>query len=292
MMKRPFCLCRDHNSRRVRVSLLRLVSLILGAPPPGMGQHALARYLQRRYLTTFDAPITQRLVKGPRLELRPSEPVEGETLLLRRYSPDLVATILDRLPRNGVFFDVGANVGLVTFSVAARRPEAMIRAFEPLPENVSRWERNWELNPSAVTSLEPLAVGSRSGTAELVLGTDAGGGYLAHDPEKPTITVQLVTLDDYSDQHGFERIDVMKLDVEGGEAQALRGARRLLEGGRIETLLCEVNDLALERAGSSRQELLDLVSPYGYSPAPLRPVGIHRFRRAPETDLMFVRESF
>jgi hypothetical protein len=76
--------------------------------------------------------------------------------------------------------------------------------------------------------------------------------------------VPLVRLDDLLARESVDRIDLMKIDVEGYETKALRGARASLRGGVIRSILCEVNDPWLRAAGSSPAELVGLLREAGF----------------------------
>ena len=64
----------------------------------------------------------QRMAGGHRMSLDLSDRSQGIAYLIRRYDAELVNYIVRNLPRGGVFLDVGAHVGLITFAVADSDP--------------------------------------------------------------------------------------------------------------------------------------------------------------------------
>lgn len=72
-------------------------------------------------------------------------------------------------------------------------------------------------------------------------------------------TVRVVPLDQEAARLGIERIDLIKIDVEGYESKVLAGATRLLRERRIGAILCEFNEMWLRKAGSSPKALEDLI---------------------------------
>ncbi|MEJ7804216.1 MAG: FkbM family methyltransferase [Candidatus Limnocylindria bacterium] len=259
--------------------ILRFAATVLGALPDGLGQFRAAH---RWAVTRRPAGPTvrvQRMADGTRMSLDLADRTQAIAYLVRRHEAEVSQHVVRRLPRGGVFFDVGANVGLITFAVARKRPDATIIAFEPNSVNVERWECNRGLN-AASAQLVAEAVTDTPGTALLTLdlAADTGSGRLADHG----IEVRALTLDDYCGQAGIGRIDIMKMDIQGHEATALRGARRLLGEGRIGALLLE----EVEVDPGLHAELTG----FGFVREPVRSVGLRRFRSHPPMgDAAYVR---
>lgn len=125
-----------------------------------------------------------------------------------------------------VVYDIGANVGYFSLLAAVLTgPEGKVIAFEPLPRNLSFLRRHVTLNKlKHVVQVVPAAVSDKSGEAAFNLGASNAMGHLAESGE---ITVRMVALDDISTE--IRPPDFMKVDVEGAEYAALKGARALLE---------------------------------------------------------------
>ena len=87
-------------------------------------------------------------------------------------------------------------------------------------------------------------------------------------------------LDDYCAEHGIERIDLLKLDVEGAELEALRGAERLLREARVGCVMFEVSQAMVEGMGHDPAEIVDLVRSAGLTVYELGDDG--QLTRAPE----------
>ncbi len=94
-----------------------------------------------------------------------------------------------------------------------------------------------------------VALSDRDGTQPLRLppseppdGWGWGVATLEDRPEWVDVAVPTVTLDSFLDRAGYSEVALAKLDLEGHEAAALRGARVSLESGRLESLLIEIND--------------------------------------------------
>ena len=279
-------------TRSPRLVPLRALSLGLGILPPGCGQSAVARLVtRRRWGRQF--VTRQRLRTGAAVELDLGDPPQSVAFVTRRYEPDMITAISRLLPDRGILFDVGANIGLITFSVAAIRPEVSIHAFEPDPSNAERWRRNHKLNPDARAALEPTALGASAGAVSMVRGHEAGWTHVGPAVGSATPMAEMTTLDSYVDERGISTVDVLKLDVEGYELFALRGGQELLDRHRIGAIVCELNDPLLARYGVKRADVISFLAGYGYSPNLIPHTGARRFRRAEtlETsgDLVFMR---
>lgn len=246
---------------RIESAALRAAAVALGALPDHRGQFRVAqRYWHHR--RPRHRLLRQRLVDGPELWLDLGDRTQAIAWMTRRYEADLVAELVRRLPPDGTFVDAGANVGLISFQVAHRRPGARIHAIEANPPAAAIWRRNRELNPCGHVELASCALGAEVGSVTLVAPEhDLGGGRVSTDG--PGVTVPVTTLDRFCEERGIIAIDVLKLDVEGSEAAVLRGARGLLEARAIRTLVMECNDGYLEPQGLTRAGLIGQVTAHG-----------------------------
>lgn len=145
-----------------------------------------------------------------------------------------------------VVFDVGANAGIYSLAAMAENPHARVHAFEPTPEIADRLRTTAVLNGLAVLHVHEEAVADYEGRASLIRcrgGADNDGmNYIRSETDaEASELVSVCSLDAFCAQHGVARIDLMKMDIQGSEAAALRGAARLLREGRIGTLFIELN---------------------------------------------------
>jgi len=189
---------------------------------------------------------------------------ERSRILSYGWEPDYLAAMLAALRSDDVLYDIGANVGLVALH-AARICQTI--AFEPDPAFLSRLQRNVQLNPELHVKVLPTAIGDAVGEAKLF--TDGHGGNspsLVHQRgERGEAKVAVTTLDTLVEAGTLPEPTVVKLDIEGAEILALRGARQLLEGPRPpRALFLEVHGSFLSGFGSSAEEVMGLVRQAGY----------------------------
>ncbi len=175
-----------------------------------------------------------------------------------------------RLLRTGdVVVDGGAHAGLFTRIAAMCIGESgRVLAVEPSPPTLPLLRRNTEgLSPTCV-SLHALALAAHEG--ELSLHVDAPGKsaynhvHRGGTPEDST-RVTACPLTALLREAGLDRVDLLKLDVEGSEVAVLEGARPLLEAGKIGAILIEFNEENLRRLGSSCVDLQASLAESGYT---------------------------
>lgn len=168
-----------------------------------------------------------------------------------------------------VFFDIGANVGYYTLMAARRVGDAgRVHGFEPVSRQYDTLEANVRASDLHNVVLNRTIVSERSGTMTISLGPEYHSGIasVCPDPRVPgqTELVASIRLDDYVQQRGLGRVDIIKIDVEGHELSVLNGARRTLTAFKP-MLLIEVKRSHLKRAGTSPEQLFLLLNELGYA---------------------------
>ena len=145
-------------------------------------------------------------------------------------------------------FDVGANVGETALALRSRFPAARILAFEPHPETCRRLRAN--VGGHGVETFD-FALGDASRSAELfeyrfstLNSLVENAPYAVRFGETArTRPVTVRTLDEFCREAEIDRIDVLKVDTEGGDLDVLRGGGALLHEGRVRFVQVEFNDV-------------------------------------------------
>jgi FkbM family methyltransferase len=176
------------------------------------------------------------------------------------------ARLLQKLLHPGdVFVDGGANIGLLSLVAAgAVGPTGRVLACEPSPGTMALLRANREANEFATLDLHEVALSDYSGYARLMV-FEAGSGLSSFAPEHDggrEVEVVVATLDTLTQDLG-RKVAVVKLDIEGAEAQALRGAHALVERDEP-VFLVELEPGHLARQGASVAEVRDALEPRGY----------------------------
>ncbi len=154
---------------------------------------------------------------------------------LGTYEPELQAALKEFLRPGQVIYDVGANIGYVTMMLAHHTgPAGKVFAFEALPANVERIQKNVALNGLENVSVVSAAVLDKAGDVTFYvhesvgMGKAAGSAGRRQERYKAEITVAGLSLDEFVFHRGNPAPDVVKMDIEGGEVLALPGMRRIL----------------------------------------------------------------
>jgi FkbM family methyltransferase len=183
--------------------------------------------------------------------------------------------------------DIGAHHGLYTFLASKRVGSGgTVVAFEPSPRERRLLARNLRLNPSPNVRIENYALGHEASKAELFLvqGSEDGCNSLrppAVAATTQTVLVDVISLDDYLLNAGLNRVDLVKLDVEGAERDVLLGASNLLSRSLRPVILAEVQDIRTRPWGYPAREIVQLLDRVGYewfrilSSGLLAPADIH-----------------
>lgn len=176
-----------------------------------------------------------------------------------RYERDelnfLAERIFPQLPRDSACLDIGANIGNHSLHFAGHF--AKVIALEPHPRTYRLLSLNAELADNVVT----LQVGASSEPATIEVvenSSNMGASSIHHDSGTPgcRVAFPLARVDDLPEIQGCERIAFIKIDVEGHEAEALRGAAATIARHRpliaIEVLASELRDGDSEALGVLR----------------------------------------
>lgn len=134
------------------------------------------------------------------------------------------------VPDDGVFFDIGANVGLFSLVIARAKRNAIIHAFEPVPDTILTFQKNIDRNniPHNRIRINPMAVGAKKGSTYITTDFHSSNYETSEETEQNHLKIDCITLDEYVSINDFPRIDFIKIDVEGKEYSVLKGAEFLL----------------------------------------------------------------
>jgi FkbM family methyltransferase len=165
------------------------------------------------------------------------------------------------LPRGGVFYDIGANLGFFSLLAAhlSGLDEGRVYAFEAAPDNAEAIRVNAALNQIPNVEVRAVAVSDRSGRGRLQIVDDQSWSKLVEYGEHPfterVIDVPLVAIDDLIGGGELPPPTVVKIDVEGAELAVLDGMRETISRHRP-AIICELHD--------THAAFVDAMESYGY----------------------------
>lgn len=207
---------------------------------------------------------------GTRLRVILSNDVSQQLYVAGCLEPNEMA-FLDRFLKPGMqVIDVGANEGCYSVLFGAKVGDnGKVWAFEPSPREFAVLKANADQNPNLNIECFPLALGNKNGSGKLRIaeGVHAGqntlGEFSYSITELDFAMVSIRRLDDLVFESKTDRLDLIKIDVEGAEGLVLDGARRTLETFRPVVLL-EVLEKALSALGFSPIRLINQFRGLGY----------------------------
>jgi FkbM family methyltransferase len=175
----------------------------------------------------------------------------------KAYADRAERQLLKRILSAGdVVVDGGANIGIYSQFLARCVGETgIVHSFEPSPENFKRLQS--ATRKLANVRLSQAAVGECSGRSRLYLSDKLNVDhrtYATAEDSRQTVPIDIIALDDYFTPG--QRVDLIKMDIQGYELHALRGANRVLADNPTAELLLEFWPYGLKKAGANWKDLL------------------------------------
>ena len=203
------------------------------------------------------------------------------------FEPDERRVVCQLLKPGMTVLDVGANAGLYTMTAARLVGRSgRVIAFEPSARERARLTSHLHLNRLTNVVIEPSAVGAVDGEVDLfvVEGTETGCNSLRPPPGEMARAnrVPVCRLDTYATRHGLTRVDFIKIDVEGGERDVLRGAEQLFRSARP-LLLCEIEPARIAPWRYHPREIFELVQSWDYRWFAIGAAGLVAMSGTPES---------
>ncbi len=155
--------------------------------------------------------------------------------------------------------DAGANIGQYTLLAATIVGDrGSVHSFEPVPKTFEKLSHHVAVNQLSNVSINQAALWNQATVLKLGLADDMVnniGSYSTGVVDINTaIEAKALRLDEYAIDHDIDRIDLIKMDIEGAEPCALQGMRKILERDHP-LLLLEINRLALDRLGYMPEDI-------------------------------------
>jgi FkbM family methyltransferase len=216
------------------------------------------------------APVVRAHRLGLDLELELRDNLQALVFYCGSYEPSFTRRLHAEIRSGDVYADVGAHIGIHALQVAQRLASlgaGHVLAFEPAPDSAGIL-RAAALRNRLDVEVVQLALSDHSG--ELTLFADErydrydAGVRSAHAIGPHVATATAVTFDEWADQKQLDRLDVVKIDVEGHEASVLEGMRRSLAKFGPRVVFIEVKENSTGRAPVSDEALRALAADLGY----------------------------
>lgn len=218
-------------------------------------------------VTDFDGDLS--------MDLQLSEHMQRRIFWMGCYNENIAHLLKTLLKPGMTVLDVGANIGEISLLAAKRvGAQGQVFAFEPIDAIARQLARHVQMNRFNQVSIESFALGDAIEDDRPIYvscgqeGDDENNGLgslYGGEGETPLQRIQMTTLDTWLQAHSvIERIDPIKIDIEGAELACLRGARQCLQRFRP-NIIVEIQDFSAARAGYQPEDILDFLSGFGYT---------------------------
>jgi len=170
-----------------------------------------------------------------------------------------------------VVFDVGGNRGDSAQEYRNCFPDSTVHCFEPLPK-VAQQLRDTFRGDSAIHVVE-CAIADHCGTSTFHVNPSdvqsslleiSVAGRRSYEQHTQSVEVQLTTIDEYCAKQHIEHVDLLKMDIQGAEAMALRGAGRMLDQHAIDVVFLEAWFMPHYSESATFCDLASIFSNHGY----------------------------
>lgn len=205
-----------------------------------------------------------------RIKLRLDEWIQKQIYFFGEYIlEDTYVKFWNSLLRKGdIVFDIGANIGYYSMLAAKRiSPEGRVYSFEPVSSTFACLKENAGMNNFENIILTNAGVSDTKGTTKIYVAdiTNTGTSSLAMQGNFSGVTeeVFIITIDEFAEENRTSRADIIKIDVEGCEYNALKGMKKLLESYKP-LVLIEIVDERLKLFDSSKENIFDFFESIGF----------------------------
>ena len=234
--------------------------------------------------------ILKQLDGDLQVRIRPGDVVGYQIYTQGNFEPVETRWLREFLQPGMTFFDVGANLGVFTLLAAkCVGTTGSVHSFEPSPVMIEELRANIALNALANVNINGMAVAAEAGWAQFPRYARGNEVYGTLGPRvwpgKRIVRydrVQVTTLDEYVSAHNIAHVDLIKMDIEGAELLALKGARNLLLSNMPPALLFELAEVNMKGMGYGCPDVLRFLGRLGYLFGFLTEAGVQLIQDVPD----------
>ena len=174
--------------------------------------------------------------------------VASSLLFNGTYEPELLKEIKKTLSIGSNFIDGGANIGF--FSLVASKivgPTGIIISFEPTPLTSSYLKKNIKINNINNIIVSEYGLSSSKKKLPFLLSNNPEGNAIISDKiatakdGNKIITINTISIDEFCAKKNIVKVDLIKLDIEGQELEAIKGAKKILSANQNIRIIFELN---------------------------------------------------
>ncbi|NEZ65801.1 FkbM family methyltransferase [Leptolyngbyaceae cyanobacterium CCMR0082] len=227
----------------------------------------------QRVLSFLGWQLRKRILKKPldieiipKLKIRcyPNGYSAASVLYCGLYDYNEMIFLLRYLQPEDSFLDIGANVGVYSLLAASKISVGKIYSFEALPKNYGRLEENIKLNSFDQVKSYSIAVSDTEGSIALNLAEGDSMPFVSSDfDNENSIIVATNTLDNLLEDKPLKQLTLAKIDIEGAELLAFKGATSLLKQQLPYVWILELNN-TINHFEHTEDEVVNFLRNFGY----------------------------
>jgi FkbM family methyltransferase len=194
-----------------------------------------------------------------------TDPEPRNVFIKKTFEPEFFKTADAFLPEDGIFFDLGANVGFCSFGLIPRNPKSNYHLFEANASLIRLLTQSIKLHADNNFHLNHCCLNNLNGKTRFKIQTNQTGQSHVSSDHEEGIEIPNLVLDDYCDKQKLKCIDFAKIDIEGHELPALQGWKKSLANHLVKALYIEIIPENQERYGRKTNAPLQYLESLGYS---------------------------
>ncbi len=190
----------------------------------------------------------------------------AEKILGKDNEESVLNTFLSKIKVGDIVFDIGANIGLYTLPAALKlRGTGKVIAFEPVPMWFNRLKNNLSLNSIENVFMYNVGLYTKTEEREMSMKNIQGSGmasiatdYKDEIPESllEKVRVRLVKGDCFVSENKIPLPNLIKIDVEGAELEAIEGLENTIRQADCKSILCEVHPRYMKESPTAIDSIL------------------------------------
>ena len=212
-------------------------------------------------------PFKKKLHNGQIINLKPHDHIQKTILWYGFYEKESILTWEKFVKKDSVVIDIGANIGYYTLVAAGKAESGAVHSFEPISENFLALQNNIRLNNLTNVIANNSGVSDMELSAPFFISADDNIGMSGLKPAENfsgvSETKPIITLDNYAVKNNLQKIDLIKIDIEGNEMNALKGMTNILKKYKP-ILFIEVVNEHLIKFDTSADEVYSFLRSMGY----------------------------
>lgn len=234
---------------------------------PFKGEKYFSSFLKK---VSLDAKtFKKKLHTGQLINLKAEDHIQRTLLWYGFYEKNSILQWEQFIENDAVVIDIGANIGYYTLIAANKAGRGRVHSFEPVTVSYEALQQNIQLNHLTNVTVNAVGISNNESLQTYYISSaDNRGMSGMKRPENfsgLSEKKQTITLDSYAIKNNLSRIDIIKIDIEGNELNALKGMHTILAQNKP-ILFIEVIKEHLIKFGTGIDDVYAFLKSYGYTP--------------------------